>query len=152
MPRFEHPPQCATEGQQLSRSFRAEELLRIEHNRFEGDHSPEAMAHRAVMLGKARIVQVARESALAFARAGNHQGGEPLWAVSSGDWNGSGVDFPPGLNQANEGSKMSYLARLKQVVEPEAIETRQADSTDGADHHRHRACRCGLVGPKGRDI
>ena len=52
--------------------------------------------------------------------------------------------------EAQGGRRLRRMGRLKQVVEPEAIETRQAECANDADHHRHRACRCGLVGPKGR--
>jgi hypothetical protein len=114
---FEHPAECKTEGQRLSRSFRAEELLRLEHDKFAGDTSPDAMAHRAVVMGKLRTVQAAREAALADARTANYPNGAPPWVADASDWNGSSVDFPPGLNQSNEGSKMSYLARLKSLAD-----------------------------------
>ena len=60
---FKHPANCKTEGQRLSRCFRAEELLRIEHNRHIDDHSAVGVAHRKAMIAKQVIVMNVREKA-----------------------------------------------------------------------------------------
>lgn len=110
----EFPANCTSEGSRWSFTTKLNEVLRLQHNsECAGMAAGEAEAWRnANHYTQFRAVMKGRNDAIAIAKLGAH------WNPKIPDHVQNGViNYPPGLNQSNEGSRGSFLFGLMHKLE-----------------------------------
>lgn len=110
--------ECATEAQRLSFSLKLDEVLRLWHNeQCAGMSSTEAREFfRNTFFPKSSAVHAARNENIAKARLGLFWFPDP-----NIHWVGDEVVYPQELDQANEGSRLSFLYGLEEKLRNKGI-------------------------------
>lgn len=112
------PAECITEAQRLSFSFKLDEVLRLWHNVQCAGMSPTEAREffQNIFFPKSSAVHKEKNDNIAEAKLGTFWFPDP-----DIHWIGDKVVYPGELDQANEGSRLSFLYGLEEKLREQGI-------------------------------